>query len=893
MSRNRKELESLVDETLVEIVTDTPDDATVRAAGDRVWARLAAEQEALGQAPPPPEVATQHAVRGCADVVALIPDFVRGELPEGQAILVQEHTRECLGCRRALLAARGQLAAAPVAGSWQAPAQRASSPRFGRRFLLAAAALVGAVGLGGLLWSTLDTASAEVAQVQSIDGGLYLVSEAGNRALRAGDEITEGDLVRTGQGGGAVVRLSDGSRVEMRERSELAVRTGRTDTTIDLDQGSVIVEAAKRSRGHLFVDTADCRVAVTGTIFSVNHGTKGSRVSVIEGHVRVEHGQKEDLLEPGDQVNTRLGLTAIPVAHEVAWSRNAERYSALLAELSSLQREISATVATAAPRTSTHLLDLVPAETVLYGAVPNITESVSEARRVFQDRLAQSPVLADLLARSGAAPGRQQEIDELIDRMRTWGAYLGPELVVAGIGGTTGGPESAVVLAEVTDAAGFRAFVEAEIAAEPQGDRLVLVDDPAAQGPGDHQHLYLWIGQGLAVAGPEPRHLAEVAAAASGGTSGFVERSLYTTLAAAYAEGVEWLFAADLERLLDQEGRSRQDLAALGFESARHAVGRWNEAAGQGTIDVTFDGPRHGVASWLAEPAPMGSLEYVSADAVGFATVLVRDPSEIVDEILGTLVGREPQAVEGLAKVQTELGIDLRQDLAAALGGEFAFAVEPPLAPKPGVKLIAEVYDANRLQASLTAIVARISTELEAKGHPGLRIETDTAGGRTMHRVVTTTGTTLAAYTFTETYLVAGSSVALVDSALATKATGTNVTTTTKFQQLLPTDGFSNFSALAFQDIGSRLAPLTKTLASSASLTAEQRQALEAAAQLAPSSLAYAYGSTDRLTFAGSLGTEGRFSLAALLGTGGLTAPGGLGALIASEGLAGHGDPAE
>jgi|CXWL01.1.fsa_nt_gi ferric-dicitrate binding protein FerR (iron transport regulator) len=889
MSRHHQELDPLFDEILAEIVNDTPDDATVRAAGDRVWARLQAERDALAETP---VVNRETTVRGCAGVVTLIPAFVRGELPEAQAILVQEHTRECLGCRRALLAERGQIAAAPVAESWQAPAARNNPSRFGRRFLLAAAALVGAVGLGGLLWSTFDSASADVAQVQSIDGGLYLVGAAGNRALRAGDEIAEGDLVRTAQGGSAVVVLADGSRVEMRERSEMAVKKGRTDTTIDLDQGSVIVEAAKRSRGHLFVDTADCRVAVTGTIFSVNHGTKGSRVSVIEGQVRVEHGKKEDLLLPGGQVTTRLGLTPIPVASEISWSRNADRYAALLAELDSIQREIRATVSATAPRTSTRLLDLVPAETVLYGAVPNIAESVSEARRVFQDRLAQSPVLADLLARSGAAPGQQQEIDALVARMRAWGAYLGPEVVVAGIGGAQRGAESAVVLAEVADAAGFHAFVEAEIAAEPEGDRLVLVDDPAAQGPGDRHHLYLWIGQGLAVASPEPRHLAEVAAGAVAGGTGFRERSLHTTLAAAYEQGVEWLFAADLERLLDQEGRSREDLATLGFESARHAVGRWSEEAGQGTVDVTFDGPRHGVASWLAEPAPMGSLEYISADALGFATLLVRDPIDIVNEILPTLVGQNG-ALEELARIETELGIDLRQDLAAALGGELAFALEPPLAPKPGGKLIAEVYDAARLQASLVAIVERISTELEAKGKPGLRIETDATGGRTLYRVVTTTGTTLGAYTFTDSYLLAGTSVALVDGALATKATGTNVTTTTRFQELLPTDGFSNFSALAFQDIGSRLAPLAQTLSSTANLTADQRQALEAASHLSPSALAYAYGGEDRLTFAASLGTEGRFSLAALLGTGGLTAPGGIGALLATEGLGGDAPPAE
>ena len=78
------------------------------------------------------------------------------------------------------------------------------------------------------------------------------------------------------------MRLGDGTLIEMKDRSEFSVNQTLRGTTIHLGSGSVIVEAAKQ-KDRLFLDTGDSLVAVTGTIFSANAGTKGSRVSVVEG----------------------------------------------------------------------------------------------------------------------------------------------------------------------------------------------------------------------------------------------------------------------------------------------------------------------------------------------------------------------------------------------------------------------------------------------------------------------------------------------------------------------------------------------------------------------------------------------------------------------------------
>src|SRR5207302_3473789 len=87
------------------------------------------------------------------------------------------------------------------------------------------------------------------ASVQTVDGSLYTGSGAEMRVIPAGYEIRNGDEVRTAKGSRAIVRLLDGSLVEMGERSDLSVTRAWKGTTIHLDGGQVIVQAAKQRSG--------------------------------------------------------------------------------------------------------------------------------------------------------------------------------------------------------------------------------------------------------------------------------------------------------------------------------------------------------------------------------------------------------------------------------------------------------------------------------------------------------------------------------------------------------------------------------------------------------------------------------------------------------------------
>src|SRR5262245_42847159 len=190
----------------------------------------------------------------------------------------------------------------------------------------AASLVIAAVGTA-IFWDPLDAA-------------LYRVV--------AGD-VRQGETIRS-SGGGAVLALADGSRVEMRSESELVFERAEDGIRIRLGRGSIIVNAAKQRTGHLYVQTKDMTVSVVGTVFMVNADDGWSRVAVIEGEVRVQQGATDTNLQKGDQVATSLAIAPAPITEEIGWSRNAEQHRALLQQSTVVTPPIQSAAASAQTR---------------------------------------------------------------------------------------------------------------------------------------------------------------------------------------------------------------------------------------------------------------------------------------------------------------------------------------------------------------------------------------------------------------------------------------------------------------------------------------------------------------------------------------------------------------
>jgi hypothetical protein len=651
---------------------------------------------------------------------------------------------------------------------------------------------------------------------------------------------------------------------------------------LHVEGGSVIVQAAKQPGarrtvvgkllrtfhlvrpewGSFFVETNDSLVSVTGTTFAVNTGTKGSRVSVIEGEVHVDRNGKEKVLRAGEQTTTSAAIDPVPVKEEVAWSRNAAQYAQVLDALASLKHELNA-VPKPGVRTSTRLLDMMPETTVMYAAIPNLAEAIVESNKIIEERIQENPALHDWFAnrRDSRGPGMNQAIAAIKD----FGDQLGEEIAVGAGMTDSGQPAEPIVLAQLKNPGGFRAFFDAEVqklSTNGKTPQVIWVDDPktaqSATATGDGP-LYVWIDGDVLVGSPK---LAQLQAVASGGGK-FSSTPFYSRIAQVYREGAGIVVAADLEKVIAHTRGVRRLAAGEKHEQALNQLGVFNvtsfvldskdtDGKTHTRAVLSYTPADHGITSWLAQPAPMGSLDYISPDANLVAGFAVKNPTAVVDDLLTVMGAVCPDLDKHLEDLQKNHGLNLRNDFAAPLGGEYAFAVDGPILPTPAWKLIFQVNDPVHMQQTFEQGVAEINKQLAKEGKQGLEWSQADSGGRTFYTLrAKDLGALEVNYVFANGYLIACPTRALVEKALQYHDSGSTLIHSPQFMAGLPADGNVNFSAFVYQNI----APLAKPLANQVgNLPSGPKGALTMAATMEPT-LAYAYAYGDHIEVAAN--TEG------------------------------------
>jgi hypothetical protein len=907
MKHNKENLDAIIDAAAREIRDEQIDESIINQSATSVWARVSQKMSDenslsadsnLGNLNTMNTKNTAEHIDGCADFQSLIPAYLEGKLSTARTLLLKDHTNECIPCRRALKAERGVATTAPVYVRQPArKPQRAfmngwSKSNFAR--LSVAAALAICLGFAGLFvserfdWSGRTLA----ATLENADGAVYVVSDAQSRQLSPGEQLQKGERVRTAKDSNAVLRLADGSTVEMRERSEFSVSENRRGVTVNLERGDVIVEAAKQHNGRLYVQTPDSLVSVKGTIFAVESGTKGSRVSVVEGEVQVNYAGKDETLLPGDQTTTNRSLDRTSVQQNVAWSRNATRYANLVAELAKLKHDINQRVQLPGVRYSSKFVDLVPENTVFYAALPNLTDTLAESQRIMQERISQNPALAEWWkGKKGEDIGLNEQT---IARVREFGSQLGDEIVVSAEMDAKGEPNGVLVLGEVKNAATFRTYLDGQLAnfAKELGDapNVRIIDDPLTAKVTDtpattvngntktkdatvktgatKSEVFVWIHNDIFAASPQIERLRGLATVLNApDTNRFKGSPFYQRINDIYTDGAGLVVAADLEKIIAQtvnrdnkpeEARHIEGFKQLGVMNLRHFVVEQKEVGGKtlSRAALTFNEPNRGIASWLAAPGSMGALDFISPNANVATAFVVKKPELLADDLLGFLETVEPDLRRQMDDIQKSQGFDIRNDFAATLGGEFAFAIDGPLLPTPSWKVVLEVYDQTKLQGTFERAIEKLNQFSMLHGKGKLSLESTTLGDRTYYSIKSDKAGLEVHYTYANGYIVAAPSRALLEQSIANRDAGNTLVRSSRFMSALPQDGNTNFSAILYHDLAPLMQPLAERMKNAGGeLTEEQRQALGSIDANAPPTLVYAYAQGDRITLAAN--TEG------------------------------------
>ncbi len=711
--------------------------AELKEARERVWRRMTAGSV-------------------CADFRAEFAAYRAGRLPEARQVLMADHLSRCADCRKAMdeLEGRRNVIEMPVS-----PRRKWLPEGQWRRWAVAA-------GLAAIaLFASRDAIDSALAPsgpratVASVNGGLYTVA---GRTIAAGAALGEAEGVRTAAGARAVLRLADGSMVEMNERTELAVKAAWSGQTVQLARGDVIVVAAKQKRGGLHVATADSEATVKGTIFTVSAGLGGSLVGVVEGSVEVRQPGIEKLLKPGEHSATSPSLGRVEVREAVAWSANADKYYSLLAELATIEKKL-AELPGPAPRTQSELLAYMPVGTVVYGAMPNIGGTVRQAVSMIEDRTDDSAALKEWWESPGGEAARK-----MMGHVQSISPLLGDEIVFMLVkDGVTAGKLAPVVLAEVM--AGKQADLDQAIA-------KVEVDPGKAPA-------YKIAGNLLVVADSPEELTALLPKLGTGATSAFA-----TQIAARYKDGAGWLFALDVATF-SPDWAENKTVSMVGIEKLNTIFFEQKQVNGADEVKASlgFTSARSGVASWLAEPGAAGSADFVTPEAFMALSASTKNPRQAFDELVDLVSKVDPKFQEALRKFESETGVNVSGDLAGALGSDFTFIIETPRIPVPGWVAVMEIYHPESIDAAAARFVEAFNRKLGADQQQFKITLTQVESGKYVWRTMTSAAAkTPLMWTYHAGYMVVTMDRAIGERAIATRESSYRLIRSAAFLAQMP-----------------------------------------------------------------------------------------------------------
>ena len=484
---------------------------------------------------------------------------------------------------------------------------------------------------------------------------------------------------------------------------------------------------------------------------------------------------------------------------DAKWARELTQHPELFTEFGQLLGKLQRDVHLPRPRSDSLLLPLLPEATMSYAALPNYGEAAHQALKIFRQELQQSAVLLDWW-HHGEVAVAGAKVEDSLEKFYQLSQYLGDEIVVSGAMGRR--DPSLLIVAEIKKPGLKTALQQALRDLSPKSKPGVRVLDlqelAAAQDRPAGQDVLVLVRPDYVVAALDVATLRSFNTRLDRGSREFVSTAFGQRVAQAYEDGVTIVAATDLQQILSKiASGNKQDLATLqrtGFAEMKYLIWEHTNVAGQDVSqsELSFIGPRRGIASWLGPPSPLGSLDFASPKAIMAVSFVVSNPVQIFEDVRELATATNPSAFASITQFEQALNLSFQQDLLRLLAGEVTLEIDNVTAPAPVWKAILRVNDPLRLQQTLSTLLAAMQ----------LRSQQFEESGVTYHTLRIPAGktTTEIGYAFVDGYLVIASSRDTAMEAVRLHRTGESLGKSRRFLASLPPGHPSGVSALLYQD---------------------------------------------------------------------------------------------
>jgi len=487
-------------------------------------------------------------------------------------------------------------------------------------------------------------------------------------------------------------------------------------------------------------------------------------------------------------------LSAPPISPE-----DLKKYSAFLTQFGGLFQKMHAQLQYPPPRNQSRLLPLLPESTIAYAAFPNYGELSHQALTLFQQELKDNSDLRNWWQQGDMATAGPKIVDA-VEKYYQLSQYLGDEIVFSAANGGKKEP-SFLVLAEVTKP-GLKDFLQQLLKdyagkSRPPVRLFDLAELAAAkESPSANQPAIL-VRPDFVVGAANLATLRSFNAHLEQRSERFAATAFGQRLAQGYEGGVTLLAGIDLRTILKENPPNPQNQSILqftGFSDVQYLIWEHNVVEGQpaSQLELSFTGPRRGIASWLAAPGPMDGLDFVSPDAMFAVSILLKNPAEIFDDVKGLATASNPNGFASVERSEEQMKLSLRNDVFGRLDGEITLEVDRLTPPNPAWKLLLKTHDGAGLAATLNSVLAASGNAPTESNADGISYYTLTVPAGAKPQEVT--------YAALDGYLIIASSRDALAEGVSLHRSGGSLAKSSKLQASLPPGKLALMSALFYED---------------------------------------------------------------------------------------------